>query len=158
MDRFRRPALRDRGMFNAACGTGSHAVPLPAVAAETVTDYSFSRWQVQPPTPAEVSPHPGETRHFLPGHSFINAKFSSADLEAISIDPDLGQQGMIASGEIFRGGGAGFLGGLDMSTVMIYSSGALLGVVGANIGRDGKDDLGSSSSDPTSYISDPLFS
>ena len=102
--------------------------------------------------------NPDETRHFLPGAQFHQRKsFLFPDLEAISIDPDLGQQGMIASGEIFRGGGAGFLGGLDMSTVMIYSSGALLGVVGANIGRDGKDDLGSSSSDPTSYISDPAI-
>ena len=136
-------------MFNASCGTGSLLFSVAAVAAETVTDYSFSRWQVQPPTPAEVSPQSGRDASFSAGGTVSSTQsFLLPDLEAISIDPDLGQQGMIASGEIFRGGGAGFLGGLDMSTVMIYSSGALLGVVGANIGRDGKDDLGSSSSTP----------
>ena len=159
MDRFKagRPCVTGVCLTLLA-GLAHMLFPLPAVAAETVTDYSFSRWQVQPPTPAEVSPQSGRDASFSAGGTVSSTQsFLLPDLEAISIDPDLGQQGMIASGEIFRGGGAGFLGGLDMSTVMIYSSGALLGVVGANIGRDGKDDLGSSSSDPTSYISDPAI-
>ena len=150
------PALRDRGMFNAALRDWLNCC---------------SPWQLLPQKPPLIIHsaagrlsrrrlpkslrHPGERHHLLPQLLHRRSVFLLPDLDTISLDPDFGRQEMIASGEVFDGGGVGFLGGIDMSTVMIYSSGALLGVVGANIGRDGKDDLSSGSSDPTSYVSDP---
>ena len=159
MDRFK----ASRPCVTGACltlfaGLAQLLFPVAAIASETAADYSFSRWQIEPPASAEVSPPSGGEASFAAAATVApTQRFLLPDLDTISLDPDFGRQEMIASGEVFDGGGVGFLGGIDMSTVMIYSSGALLGVVGANIGRDGKDDLSSGSSDPTSYISDPAI-
>lgn len=149
-----------------ACLLASAAVS----AAES--DYSFERWQVGKPDqfslPVSVQPT-FSSKQAKPGQNFstLSAEFAAGgeatfllpdtNLDALDIVPQGQSLGMIDSDTLLEGPALGFVSGIDMGTVALYSSGALLGVVGSNIGRDGKDDAGGGSGDPTSFIYDPAI-
>ena len=145
---------------------------LAPAASDASSDYSFDRWQIAPPSVTEASADVTPLVRLSPNKAEslslpTNISKRSTDTDAHYLfEPDLQNLrlvsegnllGMMADDDVPKGISAGFTSGIDMGTVAFYSSGALLGVVGSNIGRDGKDDANGSSSDPTSYIYDPAI-
>ncbi|MGC6485105.1 MAG: S8 family peptidase [Candidatus Puniceispirillales bacterium] len=124
----------------------------PQSAAAENDIYSFSRWQITTPevTSGPATATPAMT---LPAGGFPVAAPSPSMLPNLdTIIPDQTAAGLMDTGAVPEGLATGFFSGIDMGTVMIYSSGAVLGVIGSNMGRDGKDDTTSAG---TSFLTDP---
>ncbi|MCE2516687.1 MAG: S8 family serine peptidase [Alphaproteobacteria bacterium] len=133
--------------------------------------YDFSRWEVSSRALAVL---PGASSHAYNGASHVldlgagpetssglllppsapaRPASVSFDLSDLGLTPPSANLNMINAGPYAFGPSAGFMGGIDVSTVLFYSSGAVIGLVGANLKLD--ENKSYLSGPNTSYLQDP---
>lgn len=120
--------------------------------------YSFSRWQIEEPkTDSGLPVQQTSFKELAAPVTIADAEkargFAPLALDAINPRPFLGAAGFMKTDQMPEGFSTGFLSGIDIGAVAIYSSGAMLGVVGHNLGRDSKGNASADSG--TSFLADP---
>lgn len=112
--------------------------------------YDFSRWS---PSPLNDEDRP---RFVQSPSSASPQKPFSLSLNDLVITPETdASMGMVSAGETEFGSGLNFLSGGDTATIIFYSAGATLGVIGSNLKKQEDGSGGAGGGGNTQFLQDP---